>query len=282
MGLLKLEQFKIAWLGLLSIFINVIILKLDFTKAFDTVEHSAILHMMQHLGFSDKWLAWTQKILETTSTSILLNGVLGKNIDCNRRVRQGDPLSPLLFVLAADLLQCILNKAHAQGLFQMPIPSRDGSGFPILQYADDTILIMRASQREMLCLKAILETFAQSTGLRVNHAKSCLVPLNLEKEQAENLAGVFGCRVQGLPFTYLGIPMGTTKPRVEHYAPLMNRVKRQLTSISSMLTQVGKLHLVNSVLSSLPTYHMCSVSVPIAVLEDFDRARRHCMWRNSD
>jgi hypothetical protein len=57
------------------------------------------------------------------------------------------------------------------------------------------------------------------------------------------------------------------KPRVEHYAPLMNRVERQLTSISSMLTQAGKLQLVNSVLSSLPTCHMCYVSIPIAIFE---------------
>jgi hypothetical protein len=85
-----------------------------------------------------------------------------------------------------------------------------------------------------------------------------------------------------MPFTYLGLPMGTTKPKVEHYAPLMNRVERQLTSISSMLTQAGKLQLVNSVLSSLPTYQMCYVVVPIAVFDDFDRARRHCMWCNSD
>jgi hypothetical protein len=105
------------------------------------------MQMMQHRGFLEKWLTWTQKILETTSTSILLNGVPGKNISCNRGVRQGDFLSPLLFVLAADLLQCIVNKAHAQGLFQMPIPSRDGSGFPIIQYADDTIIIMKASKK---------------------------------------------------------------------------------------------------------------------------------------
>jgi hypothetical protein len=76
--------------------------------------------------------------------------------------------------------------------------------------------------------------------------------------------------------------MGTTKPRVEHFAPLVNRVERQLTAISSMLTQVGKLQLVNSILSSLPTYIMCSIVVPIVVLEDVDRARRHCMWRNPD
>jgi hypothetical protein len=85
-----------------------------------------------------------------------------------------------------------------------------------------------------------------------------------------------------MPFTYLGLPMGTTKPRVEHFAPLMNRVERQLIAISSMLTQAGKLQLVNSVLSSLPTYNMCSVAMPIAILESFDRARRHCIWRNSD
>jgi hypothetical protein len=69
-------------------------------------------------------------------------------------------MSHLLSVLAAELLQCLINKAHQQGLFQLPIPSRDEAGFPIIQYVDDTILVMRASQRELLCLKALLESFA--------------------------------------------------------------------------------------------------------------------------
>jgi hypothetical protein len=97
----------------------------------------------------------------------------------------------------------------------------------------------------------------------------------MSREQALNLTGVFGCQLQDMPFTYLGLPMGTTKPRVEHFAPLMNRVERQLTAISSILTQAGKLQLVNSVLSSLPTYYMCPVDVPVAFLEDVDRPRRH-------
>jgi len=79
------------------------------------------------------------------------------------------------------------------------------------------------------------------------------------------LAGVFGCKIQSLPFTYLGLPMGTTKPRVEHYAPLMNRTERRLTATSNFLTHAGRLQLVNSVLSSLPTYAMCSLQVPAAV-----------------
>jgi hypothetical protein len=141
---------------------------------------------------------------------------------------------------------------------------------------------MKASQRQLLYPKGLLEAFSQSIGLRVNYAKSGLVPLNMTTEKAEIMAGVFGCKIQELPFTYLGMLMGTIKPRVEHYAPLMNRVERQLTSTSSMLTHAGQLQLVNSVLSTSLTFTMCSVVVPVVVHEYFDRARRHCMWRNSD
>jgi hypothetical protein len=65
-----------------------------------------------------------------------------------------------------------VNKAHAKGLLQLPISSYGNVGFPIIQYADDTIILLKASQRELLCLKALLETLAQSTGLRVNFAKT--------------------------------------------------------------------------------------------------------------
>jgi hypothetical protein len=119
-----------------------------------------------------------------------------------------------------------VNKAHSQGFLQLPIPSYDNAGFPIIQYADDTIILLKASQKELLCLKALLETFAQSTGLRVNFAKTGMVPINLSLEKTKIMAGVFGCKVQSMPFTYLGLPMGSTKPRVEHYAPLMNRAER--------------------------------------------------------
>jgi hypothetical protein len=198
---------------------EIVILKLDFTKAFDTIEHSAILEMMKTLGFSKEWLQWTSEIIGSASKTVLLNGIPGNNLHCKRGVRRGDPMSPLLFVLVAELLQCVINKAHLQGLFQLPIPSRDEIGSPINQYADDTILVMKVSQTELLCLKALLQSFDQSTGLRVNYAKSYLVPLNLSDEKAEILAGLFGYKIQGMSFTYLGLPMGITKPRVALCSP---------------------------------------------------------------
>jgi hypothetical protein len=125
-----------------------------------------------------------------------------------------------------------------------------------------------------------LESFSQSTGLRVNYKKSCLVPLNLLPEKVPQLAGVFGCKLGTLPFTYLGLPIGTTKARVDHFGFVMNKVERKLTATSNFLTHAGRLQLVNSVLSSLPTYAMCTLQLPVSVY--IDRARRHCLWRGSD
>lgn len=134
---------------------EIFILKLDFEKAFDTVEHKTILSVMQHMGFPPKWIHWIESIFNSGSSQVLLNGIPGKKFNCRRGVRQGDPLSPLLFVLAAELLQVIINRACSQGLLRKPIP-QPGEDFPIIQYADDTLLILEADDTQLTFLKATL------------------------------------------------------------------------------------------------------------------------------
>nr|CAD39801.2 OSJNBa0071G03.15 [Oryza sativa Japonica Group]CAD40206.2 OSJNBa0019J05.4 [Oryza sativa Japonica Group] len=198
---------------------EIIILKLDFEKAFDTIEHTAILSVMQSMGFPQKWLNWVQMVFSSASTAVLLNGVPGNSFTCKRGVRQGDPLSPLIYVLGAELLQRIVNRAFNLGLISKPINANDGSGFPIIQYADDTLILLKTSQKEIFCFKALLNMFALSTGLKVNYAKSSLYPLNLSEEKTDLIAGLLRCSVGKLPFTYLGLPLGTTRPRVIDFAP---------------------------------------------------------------
>nr|CAE04648.2 OSJNBa0061G20.4 [Oryza sativa Japonica Group] len=202
---------------------------------------------------------------------VLINGVPGKNFHCKRGVRQG-----------AELLQVIINRAYTMGLLPKPFPSDFDLNFPIVQYADDTLPYLKASGKELFTLKALLQTFQLGTSLKVNFNKSCLIPINVDEGKAQNLAAVFGCQLGSLPFTYLGLPLGTIKPKVIDFAPLVDRTERRLTSNAYFLSYGVRLTLVNSVFSSLPTYYMCTLMLPKTVIDSIDRARRHCLWRGSE
>jgi hypothetical protein len=121
---------------------EVVALKLDFEKAFDKVDHSFILSVLQAKGFAPLWCKWIRQLLESATSAALLNGIPGSPFLCKRGVRQGDPLSLLLFVLAADVLQSLVNDAMNHGLLTRPIPLQSTPWFPILQYADDTLIIL--------------------------------------------------------------------------------------------------------------------------------------------
>jgi hypothetical protein len=197
-------------------------------------------------------------------------------------VRQGDPFSPLLFVLAADLLQSMINRAKEQGLLNLPIPSRAGNDFPIVQYADDTLLILEACPRQLLALKDILATFASATGLKVNYNKSVMLPINVSQDKLHELSSTFDCQEGSMPFTYLGLPLGTTRPKIEDFLPLVQRVERRLISTSAFLSQAGKLEMVNSVLTSTVIYQCCTLKLHKGVVDQIDKYRKHCLWRGSD
>jgi hypothetical protein len=261
---------------------EIIILKFDFEKAFDMIEHQSMLQIMKHKGFNDIWLHWMANIFTSGTSSVLLHGVPGKTFHCRRGVRQGDPLSPLLFVLAADLLQSLMNKAKDLDLLKLPIPLQTNLDFPIIQYADDTLIVMEGCAKQLFFLKSLLQVFATSTGLKVNYANSLMIPLNIDGDRASLLSQTFSCTLGALPFTYLGLPLGLTKSTVADFFPLVSRCERRLLSTSIYVSQAGRLQMTNAVLSSLPTFYMCTFKLHHEVIKQIDKYRKHCLRRGAD
>jgi hypothetical protein len=97
-----------------------------------------------------------------------------------------------------------------------------------------------------------------------------------------HLASTMGCQVGTLPFTYLGLPLGTTRPSVEEFAPLLARMEKRLMGLKKLLSYQGRLTFVNSVLSTLPTFFLCTFKVPISILEHADKYRKSGLWNKGD
>jgi hypothetical protein len=148
-----------------------------------------------------------------------------------------------------------------QGILHRPIETNDPD-FPIVQYADDTLLIMPADETQILAMKEVLHKFSVFTGLKINFAKSSMVPINVPQDLFEVLADSFGCQIGRMPFTYLGLCLGTTRRTISDLSPLVCRLERKLTAISSFLSQGARLQLIDSALALMPLHFLCTLRLP--------------------
>lgn len=143
------------------------------------------------------------------------------------------------------------------------------------------MIIMEASATQLFFLKGILQSFSDSTGLKINLSKSMMMPINVSNEKLSHLARTFGCATGSFPFTYLGLPMGLSRPKVDDLLPLISKCEKRLNYVSPFLSQAGRLELTNSVLTALPTYTMCSIALPKTVIKQIDKYRKYYLWRGA-
>lgn len=137
----------------------------------------------------------------------MLNGEESKYFKTGKGLRQGDPLSPLLFNLVGDVLTRMLVKGADRGLIRgLGADLREG-GVISLQYADDTILFSDANLEHLLNLKGILMWFEQLSGMRINFHKSEIIAMNLPVEVAHEISHLFACPLGSFPIKYLGVPL---------------------------------------------------------------------------
>ena len=152
--------------------IPALFLKLDISKAFDSVRWDYLMEVLEKMGFGVKWRSWVTTLISTASTSVLLNGGRGKWFKHKVGLRQGDPLSPMLFILAMEPLQCLLNCAAQEGaLTEMGTRS---ARLRISLYADDAAIFLKPNKEEMQEIRQILTSFGMASGLLTNIQKSAV------------------------------------------------------------------------------------------------------------
>jgi hypothetical protein len=206
-------------------------------------------------GFSEKWYNWIHVLTQKGHVGIKVNDYIYSNFQSFKGLRQGDPLSSLLFNIVADMLAILVNGAKRGGMIAGVVPHLVDDELSILQYADDTILFMDHDLEKARNLKMILCVFEQVSGLKINFHTSDLCYYGRAKESEQQYAELFGCKPGSLPFRYLGIPMHHRKLSNFNWHVVEDRFKKKLSSWKSKhLSAVGRLVLIEYVLTSIAMF----------------------------
>ncbi|XP_071709245.1 uncharacterized protein [Rutidosis leptorrhynchoides] len=184
------------------------IFKVDFKKAFDCLDWDFLSSTMSSMGFGAKWVKWILSCLNSTSISVLINGSPTDQFFPKRGVRQGDPLSPFLFIIAGEGLNQLLKIATNKKLINGVEIGKDKVVVSHLQYADDTIIFGKWNKVEVRNILKILKCFEDLSGLKINLNKSNVYGICTTNSELASLASWFNCKEGSFPFNYLGLPIG--------------------------------------------------------------------------
>ncbi|CAL5367336.1 unnamed protein product [Camellia sinensis] len=256
-----------------------LIIKLDFEKAFDSVNWEFLFSLMSSFGFGPKWISWIKTCVSTPRVSILVNGSPTHEFSPQRGLRQGDPLSPFLFNLVAEGLNILLNRALNLGILHGVSVGVNGVLLSHLQFADDSIFFCKADLDQVVIVKRLLRCFEVLSGLRINYHKSVVCGVGLHDECLNEIASLLNCQVQRLPLKFLGLPLGANPGRKSTWKPVLDNIRSRLSGWKrKMLSFAGRLTLIKSVLSSLPVYYLSLFKMPEGVAREIEKIEANFLW----
>ena len=233
---------------------------------------------MRNLGFGPIWCDMISGLLASSSTQILLNGSPGERIVHQRGLRQGDPLSPMLFILVMDVLSHLITKASDEQLLQ-PLARRALQHW-ISLYADDVVIFLRPSASDIEITLDILQLFGEASGLKTNVQKSSVLPIQCTEEDKLVLQEHLPCQISEFPCKYLGVPLSPLKLTKAQIQPIIEKIGDRLSGWKAdLLTKAGRKVLVQSVLTSMLIYLVMALDLPQWALKAIDKIRRVFLWR---
>ena len=215
--------------------------------------------------------------LSLAKFSLLVNGVPARFFPSSKGLRQGDPLSPYLFVLGMEVLDALIRRVVVGG-YLLGCSIRGGRRHNLkishLFFADDTIVFSEANKEHLTHLSWILFWFEVASGLKINLDKSEIIPVGVV-EEIEEMAAELGCRVGLLPSQYLGLPLGAPNKAPSVWDGVEEKMRRRLARWKRQyISKGGRITLIKSTLASMPIYHMSLFQMPKSVARRLEKVQR--------
>jgi hypothetical protein len=213
-------------------------LKIDIKKAFDSIDWNFLLSVLHQFGFNHVFCDWIREILHSVCLSIFVNVKTASFFQCTRGVRQGDPLSPLLFCLAEDVLSRSITSALSAGR-QKPMQLFRGVNIPThVLNTDDIMIFCQGTKRNIRHLMRLFNDYSAVSGQVINNQKSKYYTVPIFNARGVMTSNLLGFNSGSVPFNYLGCPIFVGKPKVIHFQAIADKIKIKLSSWKGSLLSI--------------------------------------------
>lgn len=190
-------------------------------------------------------------------------------------------MSPMLFIIAMDILHRLFLKALADGMLRRMRPSE--VKFQCSFYADYVILFIQPTTQEARAVKETLSIFGAASGLHTNLTKCSITPIYGGEENIDEIVNILGCQVQPFPIKYLGLPLSTKPIPKANIQSLVEQVARKMPPChGSLMAKSGRLVWIKSVLRAVPIYATMAENLPPWARKEIDAICRKFFWVGSD
>ena len=255
--------------------------KVDLEKAYDRVDWWFLEATLMEFGFPNSIVYLIMCCIKSSSLSILWNGSRLESFSPSRGLRQGDPLSPYLFVLCMEKLAVYINKKVDNGVWSPVAVSRGGPRFSHLLFADDVMLFCKASSSQVKMVLSTLNDFCMASGMKVNFDKSrVLCSKNVSRTRRDNFTNISSIRFTTNLGKYLGVPLRHGRVSRSMFSSVLEKINKGLASWKgSLLNQAGRVCLAKSVIASIPIHQMQVMFVLKGIRNEINRVTRHFIWK---